>query len=365
MNIVHLQLFGYIGGMQTICREIFLQSKHNNYFYFLFEGGPISDQIEEAGGNVIIEHAPHHVFIKSLLHFIQFCKNQNIDVVICHAGSPIAWIHLIVASFVLKNTIFAVYEHGDIVDMIGTGGVKTKIGKAIMKMAVRRADFVVAVSEFIKRRHKEILGISNENVHVVYNGIRPEKFWRDQVIPHDTFRIVYVGRIFHKKGIHLLIEAAAKLPSNMNYEINIIGEGEDVPTLSARVTELKLENRVFFRGPQTDVAQWVKQMDLFVHPAIWEEGFGITLIEAMAASVPCIAFRKGALPELIHQGQNGFLVDEVSSEALARQIQVAYKLFGTDEYDELRKNARITGSNFTIGKTVEELESLYFKKVEK
>lgn len=359
MNVVHLQLFGYIGGMQTICREIFLQSKQNNYFYFLFDGGPISDQIAKAGGNVTIEHAPHHLFFKSLYHFIEFCKKKKIDVVICHAGSPIAWIHLIVASWFLKKVRFAVYEHGDIIDMIGTHGLKFEIQKMIMKAAIRRSDFVVAVSEFVKKRNKEVLGISDDKIYVVYNGIRPENFWRQKISAHDTFRIVYVGRVFKKKGIHLLIEAIAKLPDYMKYQVDIIGEGPEIPTLSEKVKQLGLQTHIFFRGPQTDVASWVKQMDLFVHPAIWEEGFGITLIEAMAASVPCIAFRKGAMPELIQNGKNGFLIEDVSADALAKQIQNCYELFQTGKYDELRQNAKKIGSSFNISKTVTTLENLY------
>ena len=359
MNIVHLQLFGYIGGMQTICREIFFQSKQKNYFYFLFEGGPISSQIAEAGGEVIIEHAPHHFFVKSLFHFVKFCKKNKIDVVICHAGSPIAWIHMIVASFLLKGVKFGVYEHGDIIDMTGTSGIKCEISKKIMKTAIGRADFVAAVSEFVKKRNKEILGISLKKVHVVYNGIQPEKFYREKITPHSTFRIVYVGRIFRKKGVHLLVDAAKLLPPHMDWEINIIGEGEDVPRLSEKVKQYGLESHVLFRGPQADVAKWVKQMDLFVHPAIWEEGFGITLIEAMAASVPCIGFRKGALPEIIRHGENGYLIDSVSADALAKQICFCYELFKKGQYDRLRENARRTGAGFSIQKTVETLENLY------
>ncbi len=359
MNVVHLQLFGYIGGMQTICREIYLESKNNNYFYFLFEGGPISDQIAQMGGKVIIEHAPKQFFFKSLVKFVKFCKDEKIDVVICHAGSPIAWIHMIVASYFLKNVRFAVYEHGDMVDMIGSGGLRTTVLKPIMKYAIKRADFVAAVSEFVKRRNTEILGITTEKVHVVYNGIRPEIFHRDNIEPHDTFKMVYVGRIFHKKGLHLLVEAASKLPKDMNYTIDVIGEGVDVPMLVEKTKELGLEDKINFRGPQTNVSDWLKQMDLFVHPAIWEEGFGITLAEAMAASIPCVSFRKGALPELIKDGENGFLVNEVSADALAEKLEQCYNLFKSGEFDKLRQGARKTGDGFSITNTINDLEKLY------
>lgn len=359
MNILHLQLFGYIGGMQTICREINFQSENNNFFYFLFEGGPISDQIKETGSGVVVEHAPHHFFLKSLYHFIKYCKEKKIDVVICHAGSPIAWIHLIVCSIFLKNIKYGVYEHGDIVDMIGNGGIKTWIGKRIMIEAIKRADFVAAVSEFVKKRNKEILGISTDKVHVVYNGIRSEDFAVNNRIDHDTFHIVYVGRIFSKKGVHLLVEMAKYFPNDMKYTIDIIGEGPDVPELQKRVQEMGLQYKIFFRGPQLDISEWLKKMDLFVHPAVWEEGFGITLVEAMASSIPCVAFHKGALPELIQHGVNGYIVEDTSAEALAKTVYKCYRLFLTDQYNSLRESAKETGSKFHIKNTVKLLEDLY------
>ncbi len=82
-----------------------------------------------------------------------------------------------------------------------------------------------------------------------------------------------------------------------------------------------------FTGRRTDVPQLLQQADLFVHPAVWEEGFGITLIEAMASGVPCLAFPKGAIPGNHRTGDRRLLTEEVSAAALTAGINRALELF--------------------------------------
>ena len=116
-----------------------------------------------------------------------------------------------------------------------------------------------------------------------------------------------------------------------------------------------------FLGRRTDVPQLLQQADLFVHPAVWEEGFGITLIEAMASGVPCLAFPKGAIPEIIGPEIDGFLTEEVSAAALTAGINRALELFtkAPHHWHTLCKNARQKAELFSIERTVAQLEALY------
>ena len=103
--------------------------------------------------------------------------------------------------------------------------------------------------------------------------------------------------------------------------------------------------------------------DLFVHPATCQEGFGITLIEAMASGVPCLAFPKGAIPEIIGPEIDGFLTEEVSAAALTAGINRALELFtkaAAPLAQPCAKNARQKGRTFfSIERTVAQLEALY------
>ena len=81
----------------------------------------------------------------------------------------------------------------------------------------------------------------------------------------------------------------------------------------------------------------------------------------MAAYVPCLAFRLGAIPEVIDEGENGFIVDAVSSEALAKALESAYRLYTEQpaRYLEMRQSARKKAETFSIENTVSKQESLY------
>ena len=211
---------------------------------------------------------------------------------------------------------------------------------------------------YLRRYH-----LPKDKMQVVYNGTDLHRF-----IPHpahtDTpLRLIYVGRIFRDKGIDLLLEALAACPADTPITLTLVGSDhggytEQMQALSAR---LHLEEKVQFLGSRTDVPQLLQAADLFVHPATCQEGFGITLIEAMASGVPCLAFPKGAIPEIIGPEIDGFLTEEVSAAALTAGINRALELFtkAPHHWHTLCKNARQKAELFSIERTVAQLEALY------
>ncbi len=358
MNVLHLQLSGRIGGIVGLCRDINRYSENENHMFFLFEGGIVADEIAADGGHVFVSYSHRFLFIKSLFVFINYCKTHNIDVVISHADGPIIWVHFIIATYILKDVKFILYEHADIIDMFSTG-IKGRIAKALLKMAYRSSDSVIAISEYVKKRNREVLGVGCSKVVVNYNGIDCDKFKVDAYQQHNIFNIIYVGRIFEKKGVHVLIDALTLLPAEIEFVCNILGDGPDFDKNVNKAKEIGLSDKVIFHGARRDVSNWLEQSDLFVHPATWEEGFGITIIESMCSGVPCIAFNKGAMPELIKNDVNGFLIENTSPEELAKKIISCYKLYKQGNYNHLRIGARKTGLQFSINTTINQLEKQY------
>ena len=80
----------------------------------------------------------------------------------------------------------------------------------------------------------------------------------------------------------------------------------------------------------------------------------------MACGVPCIAFNKGAIPEIVDSGKNGFIVNEDNVEALTAQLNACISFVGTTEYLNMKKRARADAENFDIRNMVSNLEKLYF-----
>jgi len=135
-----------------------------------------------------------------------------------------------------------------------------------------------------------------------------------------------IANFYATKGLSVLIDAAAKVRSDAVFII--IGDGELRPALEQQIINLGLAKKVFLLGKKPRAINYISGFDLFVLPSL-KEGFPWTLLEAVAAKVPVIATRTGAVPEIIESGRNGIIVPPGDAEKLAQAI------------DELIENPRL------------------------
>jgi glycosyltransferase involved in cell wall biosynthesis len=138
------------------------------------------------------------------------------------------------------------------------------------------------------------------------------------------FRIGYIGRMLAMKGIDTLLEAAARLKSDLEFEIILLGSGPESETLTTQAANLGLSDRLTM-VPSTapeHVGAILKSMDVLVLPSrsmpYWKEQFGRVLVEAMACGVPVIGSDSGAIPAVI--GDAGLVFPEGDAKALAEHI---------------------------------------------
>lgn len=364
MNIIHLQNLGGIGGIAVLTRDIARVSKENNFFYFVYEGGDIAEQIKEFAP-VCVADESRKSFLKAAKHFASYCKSNNADIIIEHTGTAIGLFSALYAQKKLGAKLI-IYWHSN-ASFFEKQGLKGKIEVFLKRYAYKKCAAAAAISNSVKLSYIETYKFTKDKIAVVYNGIDCNKFFSERLDNNGAlpFNIIYVGRVFKPKGIHVLINAINKLDEETrnNIKIKIVGQDRGTYTeqMIQKTKDLSLENTIEFLGARLDVPELLANADLFVHPAICREGFGITLAEAMAAYVPCIAFKLGAIPEVIDDGVNGFIVEDVSSDALKEQIEESYKIYAEnpDKYKELRINARKKAETFSIEATVQTLEELY------
>jgi GalNAc-alpha-(1->4)-GalNAc-alpha-(1->3)-diNAcBac-PP-undecaprenol alpha-1,4-N-acetyl-D-galactosaminyltransferase len=124
------------------------------------------------------------------------------------------------------------------------------------------------------------------------------------------FRLLSVGRLCYQKNYSVLIEAFAQLaPAFPDWDLVVVGEGEDRGSLESLVAERGLERRVMLAGVSTSIAKWYASAQLFCLPSLWE-GFPNALAEAFAHGLPAVGFANCAgVRDLIVHGSNGLLAD--------------------------------------------------------
>lgn len=362
MNIVHLQLSGGIGGISVLTRDLAKISENNNIFYFLFEGGVIADDMKKNGSPVHIENGRHFAFLSEAKKFTAFCKKNNADVIIAHTGAPICRFLALYAKKHMKNTKLLIYFHSNAFLGSYNNKIKKFLDDLIEKQAFKYSSSAVAISTSVKESFIKKYGFNPNKIKVIYNGINTQRFLPDFNKPADCFTAIYVGRVLKFKGIHNFIEAVSLLPYN-NIKIQIVGKAYDgYDNELMELAEKKgISNRVQLCGAQTNIENWLANACLFVHPTMAQEGFGLTLAEALSCGVPCAAFDEGAIRELIDNGKNGFIADTLNVKSLAKAIEKAYLLW-KNNYNDYIKMCRYSNEyakKFTIENTLKNLESLY------
>lgn len=150
-----------------------------------------------------------------------------------------------------------------------------------------------------------------------YRDIRPIE--RQALgLPTDLPLVSCTANMRPLKGVDVLIRAFSQLKSTAH--LVLIGEVRD-PALRPLVAQLGLESRVHFTGFRSDALQIVAASDLFVMPSTRREGFPKAVIEALALGKPCVVSDVGGLPELVQDGQQGYVVPACNDRALAEALE--------------------------------------------
>jgi colanic acid/amylovoran biosynthesis glycosyltransferase len=202
--------------------------------------------------------------------------------------------------------------------------------RVALKDKIRRADFIVSISEFHREFYKKH-GARDEQLQIVYCGIELDKFAPPSAprTPDGKLRILSSGRLVAKKGFKDLISACRILADNgIDLECIIAGSGPLQQPLQKEIDELKLTDRVKLGGQeikQEDIPAFMHTGDIYCLPCVWAEdgdidGLPQMLMEAMACGLPAISTRLVGIPDLCIHEKTGLLVEPASVQQIADAI---------------------------------------------
>lgn len=211
-------------------------------------------------------------------------------------------------------------------------------------VAARRVEFRIAHHSFSRWKYGQVDcfianceaiadrlaadGIPRAKIVVVHEGVDVERIARlPAASVHAAFflpaQAPVVGNVAalvpHKGQKHLIDAAVIVLREVPDARFVIVGDGELRPALERRIRELHLERHVFLAGFRTDVLELTKGFDLFAMSSV-SEGMCTALVDAMAASKAAVATAAGGIPEVLVDGQTGYLVPPRDHRTMAERI---------------------------------------------
>lgn len=200
---------------------------------------------------------------------------------------------------------------------------------------VAAASFVVAISEYNRRRIVDTCGAAaGAKIVVVHCGIDTHAFTPHEARPTppsgaaEPLKLICVGTLHAVKGQTRLLDACARLlGAGIEVECELVGGGPDRRSLERRAAELGLAGRVRFLGPlaRPAVIAALHRADVAVAPSVptadgRREGIPVALMEAMGCGLPVVASRLSGIPELVTDGDSGFLIEPGSTAELADRL---------------------------------------------
>lgn len=330
MKIAHIILTSQNGGAEQVFIdyiELLKNIGHEN-FAIIKNDAPYSSKLEKLKIKTqkITNKLGYYDFLASK-KIKNFIAENNIDIVIAHAGKSMVLAHKSLKKIINKKVILVAVNHSN--------NVKRSL----------RADIIFSVNKeiFFKTIDKKR---TPENSFVIYNaidlkGFEPN-FFDYNFSKKSPIILGVIGRLNKAKGFENAIEALKILQKNSAHKfiLKIAGTGEEMANLQKKVKDLNLENEVEFLGWIGDSKDFFAQIDIFILPSKIET-FGLVILEAMKYCKPIISTNCDGPREILRHEIEGLMVDLKSNESLPNQIakNVEKLIFDQELANNLVKNS--------------------------
>ncbi len=243
----------------------------------------------------------------------------------------------------------------------------------ILQRYVRKLDRTIAISDAVRRVYAE-RGYDPDRIDVIPNMLDPEFAVPDDSDPvgaddasggdaggsepaDETVTVLYVGELAEHKGVEHLVRAVADLPAN--YRLRVVGDGDRRADLEAIAAAVGVADRTTFAGwvDYEAVPAEYARADVFVHPGVWPEPFGRTVLEAMQAELPVVCTEIGGPADVVRDEE--LRVPPGDPGALAGAIERA----AAAGPDLGRHNREHVESEYAPGAVTERIVDLYERVV--
>ena len=294
-----------------------------------------------------LKHSPYTLALTSKI--VEVSRRERLDVVHAHYALP----HAVSAHLAREVLATDAGGPGAAPKLVTTlhGTDITLVGSdpsflPLTRFSIGASDAVTTPSAWLARATHETLGVPGTvAIDVIPNFVDAARFRPAGATPRplpDRPVVVHVSNFRPVKRVPDVVEVFARLRATRLARLRLVGDGPERPRVEAMVAALGLTAEVEFLGERVDLPVLLREADLFLLPSE-TESFGLAALEAMASGVPVIASAVGGLPEVIPDGEVGFLCPLGDVEAMAA---AARRLF-----DDAPLHARLSSAARRLAET--------------
>jgi len=317
-----------IGGVERFSQELARQLNVKGWDLTLwFEDEPPA-RVREfllAPGNVKVDVFPAQwqLGAASVKRFLRMFSKER-PTVVCYSLAGVVKLWPLLGR--LMGAKGSVYWDGD----SRTRGSENYRASGKVRWLMKPLSRSVCATHFVKRCSEREGIVPASKSMVIFNGTdttrpqgRGEDFRQHFGIPRDRTLVMQVSWLVPYKGIDVALRAAAiAIGQQPSLHFVFCGEGSHQAEYDRLAKELGIESQVTWTGQVQDLIGGgaFQAADILIQCSQWQEAFGFSVAEGMAAGLPIIASRIGGLPELVRVGENGFLFEPTSFSELAQHI---------------------------------------------
>jgi len=286
---------------------------------------------------------------RNLWQIFRYFKQEHFDIVHTHlikadmVGLLLGWLTGVPVLFTTRHNVRYFT------------GIK-KIFKGLDAWLLQKTKKVIAISKAVRDYYVNQPEYRQVPFEVIHNGVFLEPFLNLSLKkPSVPLQLLTVGSLTRQKGHLEFLSILKEIPKD-SYEWHLVGTGAMEKDLKQRVKEDGLEACIHFHGVQECPRSFYESADLFILPSLWE-GFGLVLVEAMAAGIPVFASAVDGVPEIVAHDLNGFLFSWCDPDAALEQLNY---IFSKPEILVSRGiKARKDAAKFSIQNMAEDYRAIY------
>ncbi|MFW9930783.1 MAG: glycosyltransferase family 4 protein [Candidatus Thorarchaeota archaeon] len=349
----------HLGGMENVVKEIsnILASRNHDVEVFTSDSG-LNKPKKTVSKNLKvyymrsweIAHTP--IFPKLFLKLFTLPRDSIIHLHASQAFTP----EIVMIISIIKKIPYIVHIHLDVDPSGFFGFLLEPYKKYILSAVLNKSDKVICLTEEQKKYASKKYNINIKNIEVVPNGVSKEFFIkRNKICNKKNYNLLFVGRLSPQKNLPFLIKSISQLKNKVT--LNIVGDGEEKENIHKLIKDNNFKNiKMHGYKKGEELIRFYKESDLFLITSE-KEGLSLSMLEAMAASLPVVGLDVPGVRELIHDC--GVLVSKKSEKEYAKTIDNI--LSDKSLRKNLSQSSYKKAKKYTWEKVVDKLEKIYLK----